>query len=80
MKAIYDKRLALLEATGRPPQVMRILERIIDPDGSLHSLHAEDSTGATGRSFERQPGESDEAFEARACAVMGWPNALPIED
>ena len=73
MKAMYDKRLAVLEATARPPETMRILHRIINPDRSLHSFHAEDSE-QPGRSFDRQPGESDEAFETRVMAEMGWPS------
>ena len=72
MKATYDKRLQMLEATARPPETMRILRRIINPDQSLHSFHAKDAE-QLGRNFERQPGESDEAFEARVLGEMGWP-------
>lgn len=70
MKATYDKRLRALEATACPPETMRILRRIINPDRSLHSFHAKDSE-QVGRSFERQPGESDEAFETRVLVEMG---------
>ena len=67
MKAMYDKRLAVLEATANPPETMRILRRIINADRSLHSYVAE------GRGFARQAGESDEAFEARVLTELGWP-------
>jgi hypothetical protein len=73
MKAIYDKRLQALEATVRPPEVTRILNRVINPDRSLHSFYAKDSLDPIGRSFSRLPGEDDHAFEARVYAEMGWP-------
>lgn len=69
MKATYDKRLQVLEATAQLPKAMRVLYRIISPpDRSLLSFVAE------GRSFNRLPGESDEAFEARVLVELGWPD------
>jgi hypothetical protein len=66
MRTAYDRRLQILEATELPPQTMRVLRRIINPDRSLASFYAQ------GRHFERAPGESDDAFEARVCAAIGW--------
>jgi len=68
MRTVYDKRLQALETAVSPPETTRILVRGINSDGSLHSLYVP----GPDLHFERQPAESDEAFEARTRAAVGW--------